>query len=105
MSSDLDSVDTSQHIKLGDVEGAVAIEFVRELDHIEIEPAALALASSGCTELMTDILDALTNLVVKPSREGTSADSGRVCLHYTDGRLNGLRRDTKASANATDGGV
>ena len=92
MSSDLDSVDTSQHIKLGDVEGAVAIEFVRELDHIEIEPAAFSHAAGGSARFVTHGLNFIANLARQVGWEGTRTDSSGVCFDDANGSLDSLRR-------------
>ena len=54
---------------------------------------------------MTDFLDTVTDLAREVSWERASTDTSGVGLHNTDGSLDGLRRNTKASANTTDGCV
>jgi len=91
-----------QHIKLGDVETAVAVDLVRVLDDIEIKPSALTLAASSGAPLVTDILHVVTELASEVSREGAGTDASRVCLDDTNHGLDSLRWDTETSADAAD---
>lgn len=51
---------------------------------------------------MSDVLESLSNLVVKPGGERSSSNTGGVGLHDTDVAINVLGWDTEPSADTTD---
>lgn len=54
---------------------------------------------------MANLLNAIANLTWEERGEGASTHASGVCFDDTNGGLDSLRRDTKASANATDSRV
>lgn len=77
-----------QDIKLGDVQGMESIKLVSVLDDVKVEPSALTLTASGGSKLVTNILNFIADFVIEPGWEWTSADTGCVGLHDTNGGLN-----------------
>jgi len=100
----LDLLHTSEDVKLGHVDRGQAVDLVRELDHIEVEPSAASGSASGGTELVTDLLKLCTNLVEKLSGEGSTTNTSGISLHDTDISFDGAGRNSETSADSTDCG-
>lgn len=102
VSCDLELVKAREHVQLRDVDRVEAVDLVRELHDVQVQPAALTLATGRGAKLVTHCLDTITNLIVEPGGEGASSDTCRISLHNTNCRLYSLGRNSKTSADATD---
>ena len=102
MRANLQRANACKYIKLRDVLRTEAIDLVRVVDDIEIEPSTLSPAASGGTPLVTHTLELVTDLTFQIRRERSRTNSSSVCLDNTNGCLNGLGRHTKTRAHATD---
>lgn len=105
VSSDFQVLDTGEHIELCDVERVETIDLVSVLNNVQVQPSTLTLAACSGTKFLADLLNAITDFVVEPSREGPGTNSCRVGFHNTDSRLNSLGRNTKTSEDTTNTGV
>jgi hypothetical protein len=83
----LDLVKVVEDVQLGQVEGGVVVDGGRVLEENKIEPSAATAATSGDTDLAADSLELLADLVDLLSGEGTTTNSGLVCLDDTDDLL------------------
>lgn len=61
-----------ENIELGEVKRGVVVTGVRVLEDNEIEPTATALAAGCDTDLVTNLLKGLANLVQLLGREGAT---------------------------------
>jgi hypothetical protein len=102
---DLDLLEVVENVQLGQVDRVVPVDRVRVLDEDQVEPSAAALAAGGHTELATDLLQFLAELVQLLGRERTRADAGGVGLDDTDGLPDLAGVEVQAGKNATETGV
>jgi len=103
--ADLKFLNAGQDIEFSDIEGLETVQFVREVNHIQVEPSAFTSAARGCTEFVTNRLHAVADFTLKPSWERTRAHTGSVSFHDTHSCLDDLRWYAKTSANATNSSV
>jgi len=102
--TNLDFLEGGENVELGDVDGSVAVDEVGVAEDGDIKPAATTRTTSGGTELVTDLAESSTDLIVELGGEGAAADTGGVGLDDTDHRAELGGSKTEAGRDTTSGG-
>jgi hypothetical protein len=111
-SCNLELLEVVEDVELGEVEGGVVVASVRVLHDDKIEPSATAFATCCNTDLVSDLLELLADLVELFGGEGTATNTGGVSLDHADDVLDGSPAEgetcddtTKTSVRGGDEGI
>lgn len=94
-----------QNVQLGDVQTGIAVDPGGVLEDNEIEPSTSSSSTSGDTELGTNLLEVLSDVVELLGRERSGSDSGGVSLDNTVDVSDGGGGHTEAGADTSNAGV